>query len=169
MSLGPPAKLPVRTMSLLLLIVAGGCSETAPVPGDRGAADSATGAAARPEAMPQANAAAEAPAYDPGGPTEPSPEYNHASIPEAGAKCSFEERDPGERPKHFIAASHSSNIIFYQRPKGPLWSDVDPNGAIAELEENELIVAARYRMPDLWIRPKGGRVTLEAGKRLTCY
>lgn len=159
----------VRTMSLWLLLVASGCSETAPVPADRGAANSASGAAAKAEAGQEAGVAADAPAYDPGGPTEPSPKYKHASIPEAGAKCGFEERDPSERPRDFIPASHSSNIIFYQRPKGPLWSDIDPNGAIAELEENELIVAARYQMPDLWIRPKGGRVTLEAGKRLTCY
>lgn len=160
----------VRTMSLWLLFVASGCSQTAPVSRDQGPGNSGNAGAAKVETRQETGVAADAPVYDPGGPIEPSPKYKNAVIPEVGAKCSFEERDPGERPKHFIPASHSSNIIFYHRPKGPLWSDIDPNGAIAELEENELIVAARYQMPDLWIRPKGGRVTLEVGqKRLTCY
>lgn len=163
MALPTPARFRVILLGLLFV---GSCSQPAPPPGDRGAGNAAATAAAENEAR----GSAQEPSLAAGGSTDPSPNYQDAMVPEADAKCDFEERDPADRPRSFVAASHSSNIIFYQRPGGPLWSDIDPNGAIAELEANELIVAARYRMPDLWIRPKAGRVTLEAGeRRLTCY
>jgi hypothetical protein len=108
--------------------------------------------------------------YDAGGPTEPSDKYSDAATPTKTDKCTFEERDPSLRPPSFLPASHSSNIIFYQGRGGPLWSDIDPDRAIAELRKADLIVAARFQMPDLWIRALTDGVTLEAGKyRLTCY
>jgi hypothetical protein len=42
-----------------------------------------------------------------------------ADEPEAGAKCAFEERDPAQRPKHYVPANRDSNIIFHQPPGGP--------------------------------------------------
>lgn len=90
--------------------------------------------------------------------------------PEEGSKCSFNERDPAERPSHYVPANRGSNIIFYQPPGGPLWSDADPDRALAELTKNDLIVAARAGKQDLWIRPIADMVTFEAGKyRLACY
>ncbi len=89
--------------------------------------------------------------------------------PEKGSKCAFEERDPAQRPKHYVPANRDSNIIFYQPPGGPLWSDADPDRAIAELRSGDLIVAGRTGKKDLWIRPTADLVTLEAGKyRLAC-
>ncbi len=171
MSSAPPTIfLPCRRAALGLLLFAGACSEpesrSNPVRVDKAAHRGVVPA----EARQQTGGAKTQPPYDPGGSVEPSPKYQNADVPEAGSKCEFEERDPAERPKNFIPASHSSNIIFYQRPNGgPLWGDIDPDGATAELEEKELIVAARFRKPDLWIRPKEGRATLQVGKRLTCY
>jgi hypothetical protein len=50
-----------------------------------------------------------------------------------------------------------------------LWSDADPDRAIAELRRGDLIVAARTGKKDLWIRPTADLVTLEAGTyRLGC-
>lgn len=102
---------------------------------------------------------------------EPSRTYSHVAIPEETGKCEFEERDPAERPRDFVASNLRSNVIFYQRPKGSLWSHVYADGrAIAELVESDLIVAARFGKPDLWIRPTADGVTLEAGTyRLACY
>jgi hypothetical protein len=89
--------------------------------------------------------------------------------PEKGSKCTFQERDPAQRPKHYVAANRDSNIIFYQRPGGPLWSDADPDRALAELRRGDVIVAARAGKKDLWIRPTADLATLEAGKyRLGC-
>jgi hypothetical protein len=68
-----------------------------------------------------------------------------------------------------VPASRDLNIIFYQPPGGPLWSDADPDRAVAELRRGDLIVAARTGKKDLWIRPTADLVTLEAGKyRLGC-
>lgn len=159
-------------MSLALLLVAGGCSRTDPVSTNQDKGDAAEPGAANgsmPTAVNASDTISQGEAVRPAALAPPF-KYNNASIPDEGSKCDFEEHDVAERPKHYVPASRDSNIIFYQRPKGPLWSDVDPNKAIAELEGNELIVAARYKMRDLWIRPKGKRVTLEAGeKKLTCY
>lgn len=90
--------------------------------------------------------------------------------PEKASKCTFEERDPAQHPKHYVPANRDSSIIFYQPPLGPLWSDADPDRALAELRKGDLIVAGRVGRKDLWIRPKSDLVTLEAGKyRLSCY
>ena len=100
----------------------------------------------------------------------PSSAYADKAEPEKGSKCAFEERAPAQRPKHYVPANRDSNIIFYQQPKGPLWSDTDPDRALAELRKGDLIVAARAGKKDLWIRPKSDLVTLEVGKyRLSCY
>jgi len=100
----------------------------------------------------------------------PSSAYADKAEPEKGSKCAFEERDPAQRPKHYVPANRDSNIIFYQPPKGPLWSDADPDRALAELRRGDLIVASRVGKKDLWIRPTSDLVTLEAGKyRLSCY
>jgi hypothetical protein len=102
---------------------------------------------------------------------EPSADYSHATVPEATDKCAFEERDPAERPKNLVPANFRSNVIFYQEPTGSLWSHVYADGrAVAELRKGELIVAARLKKPDLWIRPLVDGVTLEAGPyRLACH
>lgn len=102
---------------------------------------------------------------------EPSASYSHVSVPAASEKCDFDERDPADRPQEFVPSNFRSNVIFYQRPKGPLWSHVYADGkAIAEVGKGDLFVAARAGKPDLWIRPTTDGVTLEAGPyRLACY
>jgi len=149
-------------------LTCGACSQAPPQDPPTNAAEDRTLAAAdAPENASSLAAATGAAVARP----EPVRNFSHAVTPEKTDDCDFEERSPSERPKDFVPSNFRSNVIFYQRPKGPLWSHVYADGlAIAELRKGDLIVAARVGRPDLWIRPVADGVTLEAGpSRLTCY
>jgi len=147
------------------------CSGPPGAPAEATAQEAASDRAAGPgrpgaSAPARADAAKAVPAADAPSANAPSADKDE---PEKGSKCAFKERDPAQRPKHYVPASRDSNIIFYQPPGGPLWSDADSDRAIAELRKGDLIVAGRTGKTDLWIRPTAGLVTLEAGKyRLGC-
>lgn len=97
-------------------------------------------------------------------------EFRNRDTPNPEASCSFESHDPAERPSGLQSANRDSNVIFLQKPKGPLWSHAETDRALAELTPQDLIVAARYQKPDLWIRAKKPLVTLEtSADKLTCY
>lgn len=149
-----------------LCVICSGCSQDGSRPeldnrttADRVSVQSSSRNTPRPEREPEPDS------------VEPSANHSHVSEPEATDKCEFEEHDPADRPTDFVAANFRSNVIFYQRPGGSLWSHVYADGrAIAEVMKGELFVAARFGKPDLWIRVIGEGVTLEAGPyRLTCY
>ena len=90
--------------------------------------------------------------------------YRTADTPSASDACAFAERDPADRPVGLIAANRDSNVIFYQKKGGPLWSDIDPGSAIAEIRPDDLIIAARYGKPDLWIKAKKPLATLRTSE-----
>lgn len=107
---------------------------------------------------------------------QPSPlfnppfKYSVRDTPEENAACTFESHDPSERPPGLQPATHSTNVVFLQRPMGPLWSHAEGERAIAEITPSDLIILARYQKTDLWIRAKKPRVTLETSpEKLTCY
>jgi hypothetical protein len=158
----------VGAMACLLWVACNGCSQD---PSRSTASNTSVDRTADGETSVQ-NASHEEPGPDGAFQSaEPSGNYSHVAVPEKSEKCEFEERDPAERPRDFVASNIRSNVIFYQRPGGSLWSHVYADRrAIAELVKGELIVAARFGKPDLWIRPTADGVTLEAGPyRLACY
>lgn len=96
--------------------------------------------------------------------------FRAKDTPDPGSACTFEPRDPAERPPGLEPANHDSNVIFLQKPKGPLWSHAEADRALAELTPDHLIIAARHQKPDLWIKATRPMATLEtSADRLTCY